>query len=199
MKEKKKLIILLKVVLVVAFFLTFFSLIRSHLYIKLAPPKRVVCGTGLKKLNDYCMYYEHNERKLPASSNWCDLLRPYAESKTPSILEPVYQCPVDKIGPCSYAMNENITADAKELPGDLVLLFESAPGWNQTGGADDVVADRHGENNPGANIAFADGFVKFVPAEDIPTLRWTFEVQKRGTTTGSRFDTIEVPGQQSTK
>ncbi|MFZ9023775.1 MAG: H-X9-DG-CTERM domain-containing protein, partial [Anaerohalosphaeraceae bacterium] len=59
------------------------------------------------------------------------------------------------------------------LPADLVLLFESAPSWNQVGGADDVVTDRHGK--PGANIAFADGHVEFVKAEDIPILRWTVD------------------------
>ena len=74
-------------------------------------------------------------------------------------------------------MNENIPADAKELPGDLVLLFESTPGWNQRGGPDDVVTDRHGENKPGANIAFADGRVEFVKPEDIANLRWTMESQ----------------------
>jgi prepilin-type processing-associated H-X9-DG protein len=72
-------------------------------------------------------------------------------------------------------MNENIPMDASELPGDLVLLFESAPGWNRTGGADDVVTDRHGENNPGANIAFTDGHVEFVKSEDIPALRWAVD------------------------
>jgi prepilin-type processing-associated H-X9-DG protein len=87
--------------------------------------------------------------------------------------EEVLQCPSDKIGPCSYAINENMPSDANELPPDLVLLFESAPGWNQTGGPDDVVIDRHGK--PGANIAFADGHVEFVEAEEIPKLRWTVE------------------------
>ena len=82
-----------------------------------------------------------------------------------------FLCLKDKTGPCSYALNESIPADANELPGDLVILFESAPGWNQTGGADDAVTDR--EKNPGANIAFADGHVEFVKPEDIPKLRWT--------------------------
>ncbi|MCI0498825.1 MAG: hypothetical protein L0Y36_03965 [Planctomycetales bacterium] len=70
-------------------------------------------------------------------------------------------------------MNENIPADANDLPPDLVLLFESAPGWNQTGGPEDVVTDRHDKNNPGANIAFADRHVEFVETQDIPALRWT--------------------------
>ncbi|MHC5083685.1 MAG: H-X9-DG-CTERM domain-containing protein [Planctomycetota bacterium] len=68
-------------------------------------------------------------------------------------------------------MNETIPADVNELPPDLVIFFESAPGWNQVGDADDVVTDRH--KRPGANIAFADGHVEFVPTEDIPKLCWT--------------------------
>jgi prepilin-type processing-associated H-X9-DG protein len=70
-------------------------------------------------------------------------------------------------------MNKNIPADANDMPDDLVLLFESAPGWNQTGGPDDVITDRHGRH--GANIAFADGHVEFVEADKIPALRWTVE------------------------
>jgi prepilin-type processing-associated H-X9-DG protein len=79
-------------------------------------------------------------------------------------------------------MNENIPADTKELPGDLVLLFESTSGWNQTGGADAVVTDRH--KRPGASFAFGDGHVEYGPvefgeAEAIPDLRfrWTLEEQ----------------------
>ena len=171
--EQKKKLIFLKIALIVALFWIFLLFVFSHLKVGLAPPKSVLCGTGLKKLSEYCAYYEYAEGKLPAQSNWCDLLQSYTESDIPPILKPLYQCPVDEIGPCSYAMNENIPADAKELPGDLVLLFESAPGWNQVGGPDDVVTDRHGK--PGANIAFADGHVEFVEAEKIPTLRWTIE------------------------
>jgi prepilin-type processing-associated H-X9-DG protein len=173
MNETKKLVILLKVALIVAFFLAFLSFVSSRLYVQLTPPKRVICATGLKKLSDYCVVYEHNKGVLPHLSDWCDLLDPYVEPDIPSDLNPVYQCPVDEIGPCSYAMNENISADAEGLSADLVLLFESAPGWNQIGGADDLVTDRH--KRPGANIACADGHVEFVETEDIPTLRWTVD------------------------
>jgi len=173
MVEKKKLIILLKVVLIVAFFLAFLSFVRSRLYVQLTPPKGTICGTGLKKLSDYCVVYEHNKGSLPNLSDWCDLLGPYVEPDIPSVLNSVYQCPVDETGPCSYAMNENIPADAKELPADFVLLFESAPGWNQVGGPDDLVIDRH--ERPGANIAFGDGHVEFIEPEDISTLRWTLD------------------------
>jgi prepilin-type processing-associated H-X9-DG protein len=101
-------------------------------------------------------------------AKWCDILHQECDIDLDD-----FRCNYEPFGPSSYAMNENIPADTNELPGDLVLLFESAPGWNQIGGPDDVVTDRHGR--PGANIAFADGHVEFVDADDIPTLRWTIE------------------------
>ena len=110
----------------------------------------------------------------PDKDNWSNLLKPYLEDEQRN----VYLCPKDKIGPCSYAMNENIPADADELPDNLVLLFESAPGWNKVGDPDDVVTDRH--KRPGANIGFAGGHAEFVKPEDIPNLCWTIDEQKRG-------------------
>ena len=134
------------------------------------PVRLVICKSNLRYLDIGLLSYHEENEAWPANENWCTLLnQEWVED-----IE-LFRCPFDKIGPCSYAMNENIPADANELPPDLVLLFESDPGWNQTGGSDDVVTNRHGENNPGANIAFADGHVEFIPAEDIPTLRWTVD------------------------
>ena len=72
-------------------------------------------------------------------------------------------------------LTQLIRRTTTDLPPDLVLLFESAPGWNQLGGVEDVVVDRHGKDIPGANIAFADGRVRFVKAEEISNLRWQIE------------------------
>jgi len=155
------------------------SLIFLHLYVGYAIAghqkktmtiaRRIVCSVNLKTLSSQCLY--HASEKSWPSPDWCDILQMYNFDLDD------FKCPIDKIGPCSYAMNENIPVDVGELPPDLVLLFESAPGWNQIGGVDDVVTDRHGK--PGANIAFADGHIEFVKTEDIPTLRWRVE-QKRG-------------------
>ena len=112
--------------------------------------------------------YKSETGLYPSSNNWCDSIKVFLDEEAN-----YYLCRDDKTGPCSYALNENIPADAEALPGDLVLLFESIPGWNQTGGIRDVVTDRHGR--PGANIAFADGHVEFVEAEEISNLRWTLE------------------------
>jgi prepilin-type processing-associated H-X9-DG protein len=133
------------------------------------PPGPIICRSNLKMLSLATYLYHEYNKVWPDQTNWCDSLKPYTKEDDGSD----FQCPVDEIGPCSYAMNENIPTDANALPPDLVLLFESAPGWNQAGGPDDVVTDRHG--NPSANIAFADGHVEFVEAEDIPSLRWKVE------------------------
>jgi prepilin-type processing-associated H-X9-DG protein len=128
---------------------------------------KFVCDSNIEHLSKTILQASGQSNNMLKKDSWCDLIQEEIG------YDSTFKCPADKTGPCSYAMNENIPADANELPPDLVLLFESAPGWNQTGGPDDVVTDRHGQ--PGANIAFADGHVEFVKAEDIPNLRWTVE------------------------
>jgi prepilin-type processing-associated H-X9-DG protein len=136
------------------------------------PSKKIVCLSNLHCLGVGFQIYHQKNKIWIDKENWCDLIKPYTdEDRKP------WLCPADKIGPCSYAMNENIPADVNNLPPDLVLLFESAPGWNRTGGPNDVVNNRHDKNTPGANIALADGHVEFVPVDKIPSLRWTIKPQ----------------------
>ena len=128
---------------------------------------KINCRSNMLNLTISLVSYQQDYNTRPSKENWCDLIKSTLGDKKRNM----FLCAKDKTGPCSYAMNENVPADANDLPPDLVLLFESAPGWNQSGGPDDVVTDRHGR--PGANIAFAEGDVKFVEAEDILKLRWT--------------------------
>lgn len=170
MEEKKKLTPLRfafnVIVGVVLTFLLIFIVADAFRPHECFDARKMICISNLKHLGVAFLMYQ-KDNKIHPRDNWCDTLKPYYKDTQ------LLQCLIDEIGPSSYAMNENIPADTNELPGDLVLLFESAPGWNQIGGPDDVVTDRHGR--PGANIAFADGHVEFVDADDIPTLRWTIE------------------------
>ena len=127
------------------------------------------CRTRLKGLSVAVEIHKNDYNgNISNPEKWCDLLHQECDVSLAD-----FRCNFEPFGPCSYAMNENIPADANELPPDLVLLFESAPGWNQVGGPDDVITNRHGK--PGANIVFADGHVEFVEADQIPGLRWTVE------------------------
>lgn len=133
---------------------------------------RIMCMANMRSLAIACILYTDDNGTWPDKTNWCDSAKFYLGD------EDIFQCYIDKIGPCSYAMNVHIPVDAEELPGDLVLLFESAPGWNRVGGIDDVVTDRH--ERPGANIAFADGRVEFVEAAKIAELRWVVDDSTEG-------------------
>jgi prepilin-type processing-associated H-X9-DG protein len=134
--------------------------------------KAQLCRTYIRTLWSAFQFYKDDNGQWPDAAQWCDRIVQKFD------VNPQYmRCPYDKSDLCSYALNENIPADANDLPPNLVLLFESAPGWNQVGGPGDVVTDRHDKNNPGANIAFADGHVEFVPADKIPTLRWTITIE----------------------
>jgi prepilin-type processing-associated H-X9-DG protein len=169
MQEKKKFKRILLIICIFLFAIIITYIISSAIYIPKSTTPKIVCAVNIKSLN-VCLFVYHGETEIwPEKENWCDLLNTYFEHDVGDI----YQCPADKVGPCSYAMNAGIPADAEELPGDLVVLFESAPGWNRVGGATDVVTDRHGR--PGANIAFADGRVEFVEAAEIGGLRWTVD------------------------
>ena len=169
MEEKKKDgFTLIELLVVIAIVVLTFYIVYPIVHHGPCGSPRVACAWTIHSIQMETTIFNQENEVWPNDNNWCDLLKPYIGEN-----EKFWTCPSSKTGPCSYAMNENIPADANELPGDLVLLFESAPGWNQVGGADDVVTDRHGK--PGANIAFADGHVEFVNAEDIPILRWTVD------------------------
>jgi len=73
----------------------------------------------------------------------------------------------------TYAMNPNCGPNS---PPDTILLFETKPGWNQSGGPELLTFDNHGGR--GANVLFNDGHVEFVKPEDVSKLRWQAEETK---------------------
>lgn len=127
--------------------------------------RKIVCMRNLRSLGQGIWVYAlENEDLLPVGSEWCDLIRDSLSDDTR------YRCPLDKEGACSFAINQNLPARFKDVPDDMVVLFESNTGWNQVGGLDSVVTDRH--DKPGCTVFFADGHVEFVRSEDISGLRW---------------------------
>jgi len=67
-----------------------------------------------------------------------------------------------------YAMNP---ACGPKSPRDVVLLFESKPGWNQYGGPELFTFDNH--DPKGGCVLLNDGTVKFIRTEEeLKQLRW---------------------------
>ncbi len=129
--------------------------------------QRMVCGTNLSTLSkEILIYTEDNNNMLPPMDQWCDTLMKFDANLTPKS----FRCPSDKEGPSSYSMNKNIIDITKTDP-QTVLLFESKPGWNQSGGPELLTTEYHFEE--GCNVAFCDGHVSFIKTDEIKNLKWT--------------------------
>jgi len=69
---------------------------------------------------------------------------------------------------CHYAINPSCEPNS---PGDMVLLFETKAGWNQSGGPELFTFDNH--DPKGGCVLLNDGTVKFIrTAEEFQQLRW---------------------------
>ena len=108
------------------------------------------------------IYAGEYHNMYPTPEKWCDLLIDKCEAPKES-----FQCPWDKESKCSYAMNPNCEPNSPE---DIVLLFESAGGWNQFGGPELLNIQNH--DGEGCNVVFNDGHVEFVESEELDKLRW---------------------------
>jgi prepilin-type processing-associated H-X9-DG protein len=128
--------------------------------------QRMVCATNLSGLGKAMLIYANDYNDMyPTSSKWCDLLIEHAEVNQKS-----FCCKGAQQGPCNYAMNKNVEKLGTLTPPDMVLLFESGPGWNQAGGPEILTTDNH--QGQGCNVLFVDGHVEFIKAEYLNNLKW---------------------------
>lgn len=129
--------------------------------------QRVVCGANLQGLSTAMIVYSDSyDGKLPTANQWCDLLMQQAD-----VSEQSFQCPGAPQGACTYAININLMRLEDTTNPQMVAIFESRPGWNQVGGRELLTTEYH--RGEGCNVAFADGSVMFIRAEDLDTLQWT--------------------------
>jgi prepilin-type processing-associated H-X9-DG protein len=133
--------------------------------------QRKVCSTNMQALSMAIIVYANDyDGRFPGE--WCDLLMEHADVSKKS-----FQCPVSPEGTFSYAFNRNLDGLTTDKVGpDVVMLFESEPGRNMTGGPELLKTNRHPASGRssfgGCNIGFVDGHVEFVNADRISQLKW---------------------------
>ncbi len=158
---------MLVILAAIAFLYVLFGVILPPDVVPLA--RRVKCQANLKLLGMMLtVYADENHGTYPSDREWCDVL--VAEHGDEQDMSDVLLCREDETGPCSYAMNTH--ADPNSA-GDMVLLFESKPGWNQSGGRELFATKNHADK--GASVLFVDGTVMFVKAADVSGLKWEDE------------------------
>jgi prepilin-type processing-associated H-X9-DG protein len=111
-------------------------------------------------------YANEYDNKYPAVGKWCDLLVEHDYTTEKQFVCKAAERQGDT-GQCHYAMNPDCEPNS---PGDVVLLFETKGGWNQSGGPEILTTENHG--GKGCNILFNDGSVKFIPADEFNRLKW---------------------------
>ncbi len=133
-----------------------------------------MCMSKLEHLGKALNSYANANDIYPTSTNWCDLLVSHAD-----VAKKVFLCQGavsrgDK-GPSHYAINPNCEPNS---PPDIVLLFETKGGWNQSGGPELLIFENHKSGEEGnilfkdGHVLFNDGYVDHVESEDVNGFKW---------------------------
>lgn len=135
------------------------------------------CSMNLNHLALSLVSYCNEFGKYPVKDKWCDLLLEKTDVKLEDFICPrlvlywpvvggkMYVLPKPKKQNCGFALNPNTGPNS---PDDMVLLFESKPGWNKYGGPELL----YPENHDGCNVLFNDGHTEFVTQKDAEKLKW---------------------------
>ncbi len=166
-KTKIKISSLLVVLSCICFILASFPLWFDKPY---SPAYRLICGSNLVSLSRaMILYTADNEGIFTTPSKWCDLLIEHG-----NVTKKHFECRGAEKGPCNYAMNRNLEnigrLDKTNIHPDIVLLFETGPGWNQVGSSEILTTANH--EDKGCNVLFLDGHVTFVLKKDLHKLKW---------------------------
>ena len=126
----------------------------------------MVCGSNMAAIGRAMLTYanDYNDM-LPTPSKWCDLLIEHGY-----VTKEQFKCQGAVRGPCNYAMNKNIEKIGMNGPPDMVVLFETYPGWNQVGGSEILTTANH--RGEGCNMLYMDNHVYFEKIEDLQKLKW---------------------------
>lgn len=154
-----------------------FYLLNPHAPRRSSP--RISCMANLKQLGvAFSLYAEQHNGVFPPADQWCDVLAKIVDRGNDS--GRVFKCPTGGAGRCHYAMNPRATPQSASA---VVLLFESAAGWNQSGGSEQLTMEHHtNKAGSGCNVLFVDFHVEFIKADHIPRLKWEGErSQPQGT------------------
>lgn len=135
------------------------------IYVMFPVSKTHMCQAHLKDLW-LCLskeYSEINGGEYPNPQLWCDAFREIR----PKDSEMLLMCPGSPGNRCNYSINPKAFSN---LSPNVVFLYDSKPGWNQSGGPEKLDPNNHA--GKGCNVVFGDGRVVFVRTAEFQNLQW---------------------------
>ena len=127
--------------------------------------RRITCENNMKVIGKAMLVYVNDSEPFPNLEKWCDIL--IEECNVP-IEE--FRCPMAEEGPCNYALNKYVAEMKPINDPDIVVFFETQPGWNQVGGPEILTTEYH--EGEGCNIVFLDGHTEFIYTRNLHKLKW---------------------------
>lgn len=134
--------------------------------------QRYACTSNVRQLGlGFLMYAQDYDEHYPLAQSWNEEVFPYIKNDT------VFHCPYaseEKLP--TYAMNrrlKSVLLPRIETQATTVLLFDSIPGKNLSGGRELLPnPPRHGTGDYNT-IGFTDGHVKSISQKNLSDLLWT--------------------------
>jgi len=125
------------------------------------------CQSNEKQLALGLIMYETDyDGHCAAAETWTDAIQPYLRNRE------LCHCPgLPESEQGGYVYNKALgMAEESDIryPAETALVYDGTTGWNVSGGQESVVF-RH---NHGANLAYADGHVKWHPSGSLSDTRW---------------------------
>jgi hypothetical protein len=123
----------------------------------------LICSMNTSGLGKVLEVYANDyDGEYPTADRWCDLL-----VQLDYVNEEPFCCPGNYRARSSYAINPNCEPNS---PSDVVLLFETKGGWNQSGGPELLTTENH--KGTGCHICFNDTYPKFIETHKLGNLKW---------------------------
>lgn len=126
------------------------------------------CIANIRQLAEVISEYRRdNDGRFPKAEKWCDILLEQTKAE-----ESLFACPLQEGARCSYSLNKYAAEAGSDLSEDIVLLFESGPGWNQVGGPELFIATHESRRGTAGCVVFANGKARFVSEDELDILKW---------------------------
>ena len=120
-------------------------------------------------------YSDEHGGQLPPFNSWCDALAEFKPKVSSYLMSDGAGLDVSGLpGKFScFALNENITGiPLRQIPKNVVLLFETTPATNPVGGCSSIRDYEDEFNGKGCVILFGDLHLEFVKTRHFGGLRW---------------------------
>ncbi len=151
----------------------FIALLKIFLVVRFEH-SNFICQINVYSIsNTLWSYMNDYDGRIPSFDAWNDTIMEYVEMDEDELPESFFDCPnsksVNKVS--DYSLNSNLIERAGEMSAETVFIFESEPGWNQSGGSEIFNSFNHENGGWLTTLSRPEGY--FITSKDVVKLEWS--------------------------